>query len=67
MYSEKLMNALICLVVGVLLIKFLFMGGLFKSKEYKGHGYSIVPPAGWEVVKEKRGVEGVFASTQKPQ
>ncbi len=66
MYSEKLMNALIALVVGVLLIKFFIMGGLFKSKEYKGHGYSIVPPAGWQTVKERQGVESVIAATQKP-
>lgn len=67
MYSEKLMNALITVVVGVLLVKFFLMGGLFKSKEYKGHGYSIIPPAGWQMLKESRGAESVFASTQKPK
>jgi hypothetical protein len=67
MYSEKLMNALIVLVVGVLLIKFFIMGGLFKSNAHKGHGYSIVPPAGWEKVKEGKGAESIFASSQKPE
>lgn len=67
MYSEKLMNALISIVVGALLIKFFFMGGLFKSNVYKGQGYTIVPPAGWKKVKEGKGVESIFASTQKPE
>lgn len=67
MYSEKLMNALMMFVLGVLAVKFIFFGGFFKSTVHKGNGYSMIPPPGWEEIKEKRGVRPVLASADKPE
>lgn len=67
MYSEKLMNALMMFVLGVLAVKFILFGGFFKSTVHKGNGYSMIPPLGWEEIKEKRGVRAVLESADKPE
>lgn len=65
--STKIIKAMVTFLVVVLCLKVLASSSLFKSNFYKGHGYTFVPPAGWEKVKDPRGVSPVFEAADKPE
>ncbi|MBI5415536.1 MAG: hypothetical protein HZA29_01845 [Candidatus Omnitrophica bacterium] len=65
--SAKIIKAIVTFLVVVLCLKVLASSSLFKSSVHKGHGYSFVPPAGWEQLKDPRGVSPVFEAADKPE
>lgn len=65
--SAKIIKAMVTFLVVVLCLKVLASSALFKSSVHKGYGYSFVPPAGWERVKDPRGVSPVFEAADKPE
>lgn len=66
MHSEKIIGALIKFCLVILFLKFLVFGDWFKSDVHKGPGYSVLKPAGWEVIEDAQGVQPIFAATEKP-
>lgn len=65
-YSEKVIGALIKFAVAVIFIKFVFFGGWFKSATYSGDGFSLLPPPGWQELKDSPGVQSVLEAAEKP-
>lgn len=65
-HSEKIIKALGTFIFAVLFLKFIVFGSWLKSPVHKGPGYSILKPVGWEVIEDAKGVQAVFAATDKP-
>lgn len=67
MYSEKIKQILVYFIFGVLTIKALMLGGLFKSDIHKGTSYTIRYPIGWIKEKEETPTGSFLRSTEKPE
>ncbi len=66
MHSDKILGALLKFCLALLFLKFVVFGAWLKSPTHKGPGYSVLKPVGWEVIKDARGVQPIFAATEKP-
>lgn len=67
MHSDKIIGALLKFCLAILFLKFVVFGSWLQSPTHKGPGYSVLKPAGWEVIKDATGVQPFFVATDKPK
>lgn len=65
--TRKFVNYIIFVVLGAVVLKMIFSGGIFKSDWHKGDGYKIKFPAGWVLDTKHSTKEELFSTTQKAE
>jgi hypothetical protein len=67
MEDDNLFKKVLYLVAIVLAIKFVILGGAFKSDKHSGRGYTIKFPSGWTQNKDVSTNNSILASSETPE
>ena len=59
--ANKILKNIVLLFVILFVIKYTFSSDAFRSKDYKGKGFSVRKPAGWEMVLDDKDA-GIFVT-----